>query len=165
MTDHDARAPDSFCQDLVVVRQSLQLVTCFLVEIAEARRGDAGRHSVRLGEDDIKCDRHGAKLGEFCDKIGDNRARPRPLTDVLQARFVEVYDDNRPRRSLTREQALIEVEGPQPDFLERQRVEDAQWNKREQEQDADRSCETEASRPTSQHAHVRGLVTSRGTPA
>jgi len=63
------RAPDRFGQDLVVARQIPQLVTCLLVEIAEARRGDAGRHSVRLGENNIERDRRRAKLGELRDEV------------------------------------------------------------------------------------------------
>jgi hypothetical protein len=153
LADHHARAPDGLRENLIVTRQVAQLVARVLVEIAEARRGNAGRHPVGLGENDVEADRHHAKLGEPRDKVRKDGARPRPLPDLLEARFVDVDDDHGPRHRLPRTQPLEKVEGSQPDFLERRRIEDAQRNEREQQQNADRACQTEASRPTSQRAH------------
>lgn len=93
-----------------------------------------------------------------------------PLADLPEARFVDVDNDDRPQPRLAWPQGLVEVEGPQPDFLERRRVRNPQRDERKQEQDADRSCQTEAARPASQrgHAftlrfHVGGLPCSPGS--
>jgi hypothetical protein len=101
--------------------------------IAEARRGDAGRHSVRLGENDVKPNGDHPKLGELRDQVRNDRARPRPLSNLLEARFIDVDDDDRPRHRLAWPQRLIEVEGPQPNLLERLRIQDAQRHERKQQ--------------------------------
>src|SRR5215813_12528297 len=75
-----------------------------------------------------------------------------PLADLPEARFVDADNDDRPQPGLAWPQGLVEVEGPQPDFLERRRVRNPQRDERKQEQDADRSCQTEAARPASQLA-------------
>src|SRR5262249_51898276 len=85
-------------------------------------RGDAWRHSVRLRENDVEADRDGAEFGETGDAVRDDRARPGPLADLLEARFVDVDNDDRPQPRLAWPQGLVEAEGPQPDFLERRRV-------------------------------------------
>ena len=79
-----------------------------------------------------------AELGEAGDEVGDHGARPRPLPDLLEARLVDIDDDDRPRGLLARPQHLKQIEGAQPQFLERPRIGKAQRHQREQQHQAHR---------------------------
>ena len=71
------------------------------VQIAEARCGDTGRHSVRLGENDVEPDCDGAKLGKSCDEVGDDCAgHDEAIGDVARERHapedLEIVGEVRP---------------------------------------------------------------------
>ena len=154
LADHDAAGLfDGVGQDLVVARQRRELVAGRRIEAAEARRRQCRRHAIGLGENDVEADRHGAKLAQTGDQIGHHGPRPRPLPDLLQARFVDVGDDDRPRGLLARPQNLKEVEGAQPHFFQRPRIGDAQRHQRQQKQRAYRSRQTELPRPANDQRH------------
>lgn len=97
----------------IVARQPGELVEGLLIKAAKTLRGDGRRHPIGFGEDDIEADRDGAELPQLRDQIGNDRAGPRPLPDLLQARFVDIDDDNRPRGLFARTQNLKKIEGAQ----------------------------------------------------
>ena len=154
LADHDAAGLfDRVGQDLVVARQRRELVAGRRIEAAEACRRDRRRHAIGLGENDVEADRHGAKLAQTGDQIGHHGPRPGPLPDLLQARFVDVGDDDRPRGLLARPQNLKQIERAQPHFFERPRIGEAQRHQREQKKRAYRSRQTELPRPANDQLH------------
>ena len=62
-----------------------------------------------------------ASLGQTRDEIGDERARPRPLPELLQALFVDIDDDDRPLRCIARMQHLKEIENADAKLFDRTR--------------------------------------------
>jgi hypothetical protein len=126
LADDDAGLLDRLRQDLIVARQAGELLARLRVEAAEAFGGNGGRHAVRLGENDIEADDDGAERVEPVDEIGHHGARPGPLPDLLEARLVDVDDDDWAGGLLARPQHLKQIERAQPHFLERPRVDDAQ---------------------------------------
>ena len=147
LTDDDARVLDGVGQYIVVAGQAAQFGAGLVVEAAEAFRGDRGRHAVGLGKDDVEADHERALLLEPRDQVGHHGPRPRPLADFLEACFVDIDDGDRADRLLARAQHLKQVEGSQPQFLQRRRVEHAQRHQREQQHRAHRPRQTELSRP------------------
>ena len=138
----------------IVARKSGEFFAGLRVEAAETFRGDGWRHAIGLGEDDVEADGNGAIRAQTGDEIGDHRARPRPLPDLLEAGLVDVDDDDRPRGLFPRLQDLKQIECAQPQFFDRPRVGDAQRHEREQQQRAHRPCHTELPRPASNALHA-----------
>ena len=96
-----------------------------------------GRHSVGLGEHDIEGDNERAHLGQPRDQVGDARARPRPLAERLEAFLVDIDDDDRPLcRLRAADSTWKKSKAANPQFLERQRIGDAQCSEREQQHEA-----------------------------
>ena len=136
--DDAARFLYRFGEDRVIAGQCGKLFARLRIETAEAAGGYGRRHAIGLREDDVKANRDGAGSTQPGDEIGDYRPRPRPLPDLPQAGFVDVDDDDRPHFLFARAQDLKQIERAQSQFFDRQRVGDAQWHKREQEQYAHR---------------------------
>ena len=157
LADDHAGLLDRLRQNLVVARQAGELLARLRIEAAEAFGGNGGRHAVGLGENDVEADDDGAERVEPVDEIGHHGARPRPLPDLLEARLVDVDDDDGPRGLLARPQHLKQIERAQPHFLERPRVDDAQRHQREQEHDAHRSRQAEPTRPADDEFHGSSL--------
>ncbi len=134
---HDARAPDRIGENLIVARQASQFGPGFLIQIAERIGRDVGIEPVRLREHHVKGDHGGAEFGQIRDHVRDPRSRPRPLAKLGQAFVVNVDDGNRRLRELGAGiDALERIEGPDPDFLDRRRVGEAQRRKADQEHEA-----------------------------
>ena len=87
------------------------------IEPAEAAGGDGRRHAIGFGKDDVEADRDGASVAQPGDEIGNHRPRPGPLPDFLQARLVDIGDDDRPHRLLARAQHLKQIERAQTAIL------------------------------------------------
>jgi len=68
------------------------------------------RHTVSLGEHDIKADPDNTQSEKLLDQIGDNGSRPRPLTKLCEALFIDVYDYDWSRLRLSWMKLEIEVE-------------------------------------------------------
>jgi hypothetical protein len=122
-----------------------QVVAEVVVEIAEARRGDAGRHSVRLRENGVEADRHDAELGEPGNGVCDDRAWPQPLADLFNARFIDVDNDDRtatPSRVAAASGRDRRSATGSPRAAAGRQVHDPQRDERKQEQDVDRPCQT-----------------------
>ncbi len=93
------------------------------------------------------------ELGDAGDEIGHGGARPRPLPDRLEAGLVDIDDDDRIAVLHARAQDLVEIEGPQPQFLKRPRVGEPQRNEREQQHEANRARHPELARPAGYPGH------------
>ncbi len=146
---------DRIGQNVVIARQAIKLGAGFGVDTAKALLGDGGRHAVRLGEDDVETDGNAAELRDARHQVGNGGAGPRPLPDRLEARFVDIDDDNRPRRLLAGPQHLKKIKCAQPQFLQRPRVGEPQRHQRKQQQQAHRARHTELPRPAGDPVHGR----------
>ena len=150
--EHHARVPHRIGENLVVARQRAQLGPGLLVEIAEGVGGDVGIEPVGLREHDVEGDRDGAEPGQVGDHVGDPRPRPRPLAELRQALLVDIDDGDRPCGLHAGIDALEGIEGPDPDFLDRRRIGDAQRRKADQQREADQPRIAEPPRePSSQY--------------
>ena len=78
---HRPRRPDQCGKAVVAVRQSAQIGPHLVRDIADLVGQDRRRDAVRLGEDDVEADDHGTACRQVPDQPGDDRSRPRPLTD------------------------------------------------------------------------------------
>jgi hypothetical protein len=94
------------------------------------------REPIGLGEDDVKRDDKSAQLGEAGDQICNARTGPRPLTELSEALFVNVDDNDRPLCGDAGLYELKDVECPQAKLLEGSRIGDAQEEQREQQRHA-----------------------------
>src|SRR6516225_8458472 len=101
-----------FGQRLVVARQAVQLGPGFNIDAAKAWLRDLRRHAVRFWKDDVEPDRDRTKLGDLGNQIRNRGTRPRPLPDHLQARLIDVDDDDRPNLFRPRPKHLEEVKSP-----------------------------------------------------
>ena len=104
---------------LIVARQGANAFAALLVEIVHEIDDRARRIAIGLGEDNVEADGGGAEVAEPVHQIGDHGAGPRPLPQGFQAFFVDVDDDRGVRRGFARRGLLEEVEGSQPQLLER----------------------------------------------
>ena len=75
---------------------------------------------------DVESDHDGAEPGQIGDQIGDPRPRPGPLAEFGQALVVDIDDGDRPCGLVRGDRALEGVEGPDPEFLDRGGIGDAQ---------------------------------------
>jgi hypothetical protein len=124
-----------------------------VVDVLERHRHVGRRHAVRLGEHDVEADRDRAHAGEPRDDLGHLRARPRPLAELLEARLVDIEDDDRPLFGGARPRHLEKVEGAQPQLLDRRRVPHTQRHQADQQHQADRAREAETAPPPRQPFH------------
>ena len=86
-----------------------------------------GRSLVRLGEHDIEGDDRRALRRQLVEEIGHDRPRPRPLADPRQRLLVDVDDAHRQVRVVgCRRQALVGIEGDQPQRLHEERIGETQ---------------------------------------
>ena len=129
--EHHTRAAKRLSQDLIVARQGANAFAALLVEIVHEIDEGAGGIAIGLGEDDVEADGGGAEARKPVHQIGDHRARPRPLPQGFQAFFVDVDDDRGVRRGFAWRGKLEEVEGSQPQLLERRRIDHPQRCKRD----------------------------------
>ncbi len=104
------------------------------VGLAE-RRGElrvvVGRQPVGLGEQHVVADRGGTEFGQPVGKRCKLRARPRPLPEFAQGRFIDVDDAHRAVGALARQQPLVEVEPHVADGRNRQRIGQPQQGQRD----------------------------------
>ena len=117
-----------------------------LIEIAEGVGGEIGIEPVGLGEHGVERDHHGAEPGQVGDDVGDPRPRPRPLTELRigQAPFVDVDDRDRPHRLLAWIEHLEDIEGSDPQLVDRSRIPNPQRGKADQQRKADQPRIAEA---------------------
>jgi hypothetical protein len=108
--DHDTRFTEGVGEHRIIARQRTQLGPCRFVKVAVRVRGNARRHPVGLRENHVERHHQRAHLSQTRNNVGDARARPRPLTDAVQAFFVNIDDDDRPLRCVARVQHLKEIE-------------------------------------------------------
>jgi hypothetical protein len=118
-------------QRLVVARQAIQLGPGFGIDAAKASLRDRRRHAVGLRKDDVESDRDRTQLRDLGDEVCHRRARPRPLPDRFQARFIDIDDNNRPNLLRPRAKHLKEIESPGAQFLQRPRIGEPQRHQRE----------------------------------
>ncbi len=143
--DH-VRALDRFREDLVVARQLAQPGAGGIVQIAHLAGDQIRIEPVRFGKHHVEADRHRTVVGEVDDHVRDPRARPRPLAELGEAPVVDVDDGDRPHRLVTGIDQLEQVEGAQPQFLDRRRIPDAQARKDDQQPKAHQPRKAELSR-------------------
>ena len=167
--DH-ARAPHRIGKYLVVAGKVAQLGPRRLVEIPHRLGRGAGIEPVGLEEHHVEGDHDRAKVGQVEDHVREVRSRPRPLAEFRQALFVDVDDGDRPGGLHARLDALEGVEDPDPQFLDRRVVGDAQRPEPDQEHETHQPCIAELPRepaspdPEPLHAvrlsRCGGLITS-----
>ena len=122
--EHHTRAPDGVGQHLVVARQFAQLASRQIIQVAHGAGGDVGIEPVGFGENHVECNGDRAKIGEVDDHVRKVRTRPWPLSELLQARFVDVDNGDGTRGLHAGIEALIKIEGPDPKLLDRPKIGD-----------------------------------------
>ena len=119
--EHDPAPLDRVGQELVVVGHRLEarhqrvVGRDFLDTLDDPRRCCA----VGIDQQDVESDRGGAQLVEAIDQPREQRPRPGPLAEALQAVVVDVDDADRGRLVLPRLQAQEFVEDIQAELHER----------------------------------------------
>ncbi len=151
--DDYAGALDRVGEHHVVAGKAVEFLSRLRVDATETGGGYGRRHAIGLGKHDVEADGDRAHFAELGDKIGDDSPRPRPLADFLQARLVDIGDDDRMHRLHPRAQHLKEIESAQMHFFQRSRIGDPQRHQRQQEQDAHRACDAEPPRPADDALH------------
>ena len=89
-----------------------------LVEVPEIPQ----RRAIRLRQDDIEADHHGAGIPHTVDKLCHDVSRPGPLADPGEAFFVDGDDDDRRLHERARRQGLVRVENHQAQALHQRAV-------------------------------------------
>src|SRR5262245_2300052 len=90
----DPAARDCLGQDIVIAWQATKAITSNLVEIARVPCELGWRRAVRFRKNDIKANRDALHLGQTGQYVGDQGARPWPLSICADAFLIDVDDDN-----------------------------------------------------------------------
>src|SRR4029079_1328817 len=113
-----------------------------------------------------------AHLSQTRNNVGDARARPRPLTEAVQAFLVNVDDDNRPLRRLARMQDLKEVKDADTKLLQQDRIGKSQRHEPDEQQESEPPGQAKSPRQSCKTRHSKlpatrrsAAVHSLGTPA
>ena len=123
-------------QLVVGIRNAGKQLACLLggeAVLRQQRQQHARRGAVRLGEVDVEPDNRRAGLAQIVDQLGDDAARPGPLSDLLQARIVDVDDADRQIAGLARRRPLIQVEAYQRSPVENAGGGDPRRNRQHQD--------------------------------
>src|SRR3984957_20266503 len=136
LTKHHTGTPERIGQGLVVTRQSAQPASGQFIQVAHIIGQDVRVQPVGFGKNHVESNGNGAKIGKVDDHVRQARARPRPLAELLQARFIDVDDGDRTRRLHARIEALVEIESPDPEFFDRRKIGDAQRRDPDQQEKA-----------------------------
>ena len=153
LADHDARFAEGIGQHRVVARQRAQLCPRRLVNVAEGVRGDARRHPVGFRENDVERHHQCAHLGETRNNVGDACTRPRPLTDAVQALFVNIDNDDRPLRCIARMQHLKEIENADAELMQQDGVGQPKCRKPDEQQKSKPPGQTKSPRQSCKPLH------------
>ena len=135
--EHHGRLAQRLRQDVVIARQRAQFGAGLLVEVAKGLGGGRRIKPVGLCEHDVKSDCSRPKPGQVGNEVGDHRPRPWPLAEFCQTPFVDVDDPHRPCGLHAGVDDLEGIEGPDPEFLDRRGIGDAQHGKSDQQSDAE----------------------------
>ncbi len=156
MSQDDVAVPNGPGKEFVVAGKPPKLLARLRVETPEGLGGDVRGGPVGFGKQDVEPDGQRARPMEALDDVGHEGARPRPLSEPLQARLVDVDDHDRVAGRFAGMKQLIDVEGPMAKGLDRGRIPDPQGHEGDQQDEAEDPPEAETVDPDDQPADLSG---------